>query len=69
MRTMYNVFYIGRRRRRQSLPPPHADIAYARPVWSDEYLIPVGPDWLMGTRDEALMRVGILNKQTRKASP
>lgn len=55
-RQIHEVVYIGRPPRRQLLPAADDAIAYARPMWGDEYLIPLGGEWFMGTRDEALTR-------------
>lgn len=65
---LYDIFYIGRARARQPLPEPDSTIAYARSRWRDEYLIPIGGEWFMGTRDEAESRVGAGVKRSTELS-
>jgi hypothetical protein len=64
----YDVFYIDQPPRRQPLPKADSSIAYARSAWGDEYLIPIGCEWLMGTRDEAVRRTKARTANQAKAS-
>lgn len=57
---LYEVVYIGGATDSNlPLPDPKADIAYALSKidgWDDEYLIPIDGEWIMATREEALIR-------------